>query len=291
MRACFPLPLLVALTGLCSQAAAKPEPDAATLKFIVTCVRDYAWWPGFDTPGAAREERYNRDYLQSRHEAHASRLYLSRLSAKAFRRHYDDALYLTTARSKPRYCIAYAAARRGVDVLENCARMNDALHRVRRPPKAWEDSIIESVAHGGFMWVDVDYIPKYLADFYRRNPDDRILRLLFNPAGPSGCECGNDVIAQLAATHTHNLVRFAVRDSRNPHVLASKLSGDIPTDVREKARRNLRRIVRAGGSLAPTARVCLQDMARWDAMIAKEERAARERAARGAPGVLVPGLP
>jgi hypothetical protein len=291
MRLCSLSAILAALGCVCGSAIAKPEPDAATLKFIAACIRYFTWPDDYYRPGEARRELSHMDgksqiaFLRQRREARESRSYLEHLSHRAFKRHLADALYLTTPRGTPRYCVAYAAAMRGQDVMRNCARLQDVypqpgerdVWKRRNKLQLWERTLVDKVLNGAYLTPNEVCMPSYLANVYDRHPDERILRFIFDRPSPDGegAMCLSQAIGRLAADHTTAVLRFACRKQHDFGWLRGGLSGYLQAPLREKARRHLHAISRSGGSIASAATLCLTDMARWDEMIAKQDRAAK----------------
>lgn len=281
----------ILLIGLAVPAMAKPAPTAETLRFVAACARDYAWYTSLDRPRVVRamQKEHNQDYFASRAHVNASKAYLRHLSPRAFRRRLDDALYLTTPRSRTRCAVAYVAAMRGVDTILNCRRMNDAVpdNRPPRQPQEWEVQLLIRVEVGSFIYVNILSVPDRLIDVYRRYPDDRILAVIYAyPAGGDGE--GQMTITQalstLAGEYPEAMLRVAAHDSRSLQGLITfGLCGfDANPKGREQARRIYPRIARAGGPLAAAARKCLQGIAEDDAY--QSQRVRRERAEQAARG-------
>jgi hypothetical protein len=153
--------------------------------------------------------------------------------------------------------------------------MNDALRPSHRPTAPWENAIVERVRRGGYLAVDTDPIPYRLVSIYSRHPNDRILCFLFHPSGQAGCECGNDAIASLTASHPKEILRFAKRNIGNLRILTTDLSRDIDPYVRMRLHRAFVGIMRSGGPLASSAGRCLAATARWDAIVARQRNAAQ----------------
>lgn len=291
------LPLLAAFGCICGYAMAKPAPTEETLRFVAACVREYVS-ADFFKPERVREMRKYADIQERRRffsalaQVHASQAYLRSLSARAFGRRLADALYLSTPRSRERCAVAYVAALRGIDVIENSRRMNDAVTGIRPPhkPQEWETRLLETVFNSkdaSIAYMTVLTVPSRLIEVYRKHPEDRVLGIVYDyPAGDDG-EGAMQMDAALSTALGINpeaMLRAAAGNDQRIRRLVRCLAGynhNLTPAEKSVVQRAFRRIERSKSPLAAAARKCLQGIAEDDAYQAQRVR--RERAKRTAP--------